>query len=224
MLTSHVPPSIDSNRFLTSYPWSGSSARSPRTPYLSDNFPGVHTEYACRVCICSAGAVKDRVSTWTVELDSLAFRKRDRYRCNNPRGARLEFRTRDLSRLPLGDDASEPRGELGSGHGVALKDGGHLTVQRAFIGVGQLLGGQNHDGDGARRFLFSERLDDVETGQSRHHQVEQDQVWNLRRGHVDALLPACRPQHVKPGGLQKAFREIEVGRLVIHDQHANWFV
>src|SRR5712692_946051 len=90
-------------------------------------------------------------------------------------------RTRNLGRLPLGYDASEPRGELGSGHGVALKDGGHLTIQGALIGVGQLLGGQNHDGDGARGLLFSQRLDDVETGQARHHQVEQDQVGNLRR-------------------------------------------
>src|SRR5205809_7907670 len=53
MLTSHVPPSIVSKRFLTSYPWSGSSARSPNTPYLSDKFLLVHTEYACRVCIDS---------------------------------------------------------------------------------------------------------------------------------------------------------------------------
>src|SRR6266567_6580759 len=86
MLTSHVPPSIDSKRFLTSYPWSGSSARSPSTPYLSDKFHAIHTEYACRVCICPAGAVKDRVSTWTVELDSSAFRNRDWSRCYKPRG------------------------------------------------------------------------------------------------------------------------------------------
>src|SRR2546430_11626148 len=51
MLTSQVPPSIDSKRFFTSYPWSGSPFRSPSTPYLSDNLSSNHTQYVCRVCI-----------------------------------------------------------------------------------------------------------------------------------------------------------------------------
>src|SRR5438045_8881143 len=58
MLTSQVPPSIDSKRFLTSYPCSGSPFRSPSTPYLSDNLSTTHTQYACTVCNDLAGVVK----------------------------------------------------------------------------------------------------------------------------------------------------------------------
>src|SRR5258708_6742940 len=55
MLTSQVPPNRDSKRVLTSYPCSGSSARSPRIPNLSDMqqcplFP-MHTAYAYSACI-----------------------------------------------------------------------------------------------------------------------------------------------------------------------------
>src|SRR5207302_10092991 len=49
-LTSQVPPSIDSKRVFTSYPWSGSVVRSPSTPYLSDKLSITHTQYACAVC------------------------------------------------------------------------------------------------------------------------------------------------------------------------------
>src|SRR2546425_6686318 len=59
MLTSQVPPSRDSNRVLTSYPCSGSSARRPKIPNLSDIQPSpfflMHTAYAYSVCI---GAVR----------------------------------------------------------------------------------------------------------------------------------------------------------------------
>src|SRR5437016_8716039 len=48
-----------SKRFLTSYPCSASSARSPSTPYLSDTVPTTHTQYVLRVCMRPQAVSRD---------------------------------------------------------------------------------------------------------------------------------------------------------------------
>src|SRR5260370_8808317 len=71
--------------------------------------------------------------------------------------------------LALGDYASKPSRQFRSRHRVALKDGGHLPVQRLFVGLGELFGVQDHDPDFARRLLAATPLDHLEPTQSWHN-------------------------------------------------------
>ncbi len=122
--------------------------------------------------------------------------------------------------LPLGEDASKPSGQLRSGHRVALKDGGHLAVECFFVGLGKRFGGQDHDRDLARRLIGAKRLDYVESTQVGHHQIEQDQARHLGPGHGDTFSTAGRLEHSKPSRFEKTLQQVQVGRLVVHDQNA----
>src|SRR5690349_13496768 len=96
--------------------------------------------------------------------------------------------------LPSRDGSPDFAGESTAIEISFLQNRRHQSVQLATILGGYRLRGDNQYRDAGGARLLVKRLNDVEAGDVRHHQIEHDQVGQLAPGDVDCVAATVGAQ------------------------------
>src|ERR1019366_2414378 len=91
----------------------------------------------------------------------------------------------------------------------------HVAIQRVALLHGDLLGGDDQDRNASGVGSRAERLDHVEAGHLRHHQVEHDAVPQLPPRDLDRLPSAARAQHGAGQALEANGDELDRQGIVV---------